>query len=203
MPLNVAVVYYSATGNVHQLAQALAEGAEKEGATVRLRRVAELAPDSAIDANPAWRAHVTATRDIPVAQPDDLVWADAYAFGSPTRFGNVASQLKQFLDLAGPLWAQGLLANKAATGFTSAINPHGGNETTLMALYQTMCHWGAVIVPPGYTDDTISPAGGNPYGTAHASAGGPPSDQVLAAAFYQGRRLVRFGAAVRAAARAA
>jgi NAD(P)H dehydrogenase (quinone) len=196
MSLKVAVIYYSATGNVHALAQAVAEGAEKEGAEVRLRRVPELAPDQAIDANPAWRRHVEATRDVPAAELEDLVWADAYAFGTPTRYGNVASQLKQFMDTTGPIWADGQLSNKAATAFTSAINPHGGNETTLMALYNTMCHWGSIIVPPGYTDSTIAPAGGNPYGTAHASASGAPGDQVLAAAVYQGRRLARFGAAV-------
>ena len=196
MSLKVAVIYYSATGNVHALAKAVAEGADKEGAEVRLLRVAELAPDSAIDANPAWRHHVEETKDIPVAQLDDLEWADAYAFGTPTRFGNVGSQLKQFMDMTGPLWAAGKLSDKAATAFTSAINVHGGNETTLMALYNTMCHWGTVIVPPGYTDDTIAPAGGNPYGTAHASGTGEVSDEALAAAVYQGRRLVRFGLAI-------
>jgi NAD(P)H dehydrogenase (quinone) len=196
MALKVAVVYYSATGNVHALAQALAEGAEKEGAEVRLLRVPELAPDGAIDANPAWRRHVEATKDVPVAGLDDLQWADAYAFGTPTRFGNIASQLKQFIDMTGPLWAKGELSNKAATAFTSAINAHGGNETTLMALYNTMCHWGTIIVPPGYTDPAIAPAGGNPYGTAHASGSGSPGNEALAAAAYQGRRLVRFGSAV-------
>jgi NAD(P)H dehydrogenase (quinone) len=139
---------------------------------------------------------VEETKDVPVATLADLEWADAYAFGSPTRYGNIASQLKQFIDTTGPLWAQGTLSNKAATAFTSAINMHGGNETTLMALYNTMCHWGTIIVPPGYTDGTIPPAGGNPYGTAHASATGAPTQEALAAAVYQGRRLVRFGSAV-------
>src|SRR5262245_26900613 len=98
MSPNVAVIYYSATGNVHALAEAVADGAAKAGADVRLRRVAELAPDSAIDSNPAWREHVDATADVPLASHDDLCWSDAFAFGTPTRFGNVASQLKQFLD---------------------------------------------------------------------------------------------------------
>ena len=83
---NVAVIYYSATGNVHALAAALGEGAEAAGAEVRLRRVAELAPDQAIDSNPAWRAHADASAEIPEATHDDLRWADAYAFGTPTRF---------------------------------------------------------------------------------------------------------------------
>jgi len=108
--------------------------------------------------------------------------------GSPTRFGNISAQLKQFLDVTGPLWFAGELANKVATGFTSASNRHGGNESTLLALYN-FHHWGAIVVAPGYTDQAIAQAGGNPYGTSHASADGPPGSAVLAAARYQGRRL--------------
>ena len=185
----IAVIYYSATGNVHALAEAVAEGAAESGAQVRLRRVAELVPAEAIDSRPEWREHVDATADIPVATNDDIRWADGLAFGSPTRFGNISSQLKQFLDTTGPLWAAGELANKVATGFTSAGNVHGGNESTLLALYNTLHHWGAIVVAPGYTDESITRAGGNPYGTAHASASGPPGSDVLAAARHQGGRL--------------
>jgi NAD(P)H dehydrogenase (quinone) len=185
----IAVIYYSATGNVHALAEAVAEGAVQAGAQVRLRRAAELATAEAVDSNPRWRAHVDATDDIQVATNDDVRWADGLAFGSPTRFGNISAQLKQFLDCTGPLWAAGELANKVATGFTSASNRHGGNESTLLALYNTLHHWGAILVAPGYTDESVTQAGGNPYGTAHASAGGPPTSDVLAAARYQGRRL--------------
>jgi NAD(P)H dehydrogenase (quinone) len=188
---NVAVIYYSATGNVHALAVALAEGAEDAGAEVRLRRVAELAPPEAIDTNPAWREHADATAAIPEATHDDLRWADAYAFGTPTRYGNVSSQLKQFLDTTAGLWAAGELADKPVTAFTSAINAHGGNESTLLALYNTMHHWGAIVVAPGYTDQRFTVAGGNPYGTAHPSAGGFPAENVLAAARAQGERLAR------------
>jgi NAD(P)H dehydrogenase (quinone) len=198
---HVAIIYYSSTGNVHALAQAVAEGAEQAGAEVRVRRVAELAPAEAIDANPAWRAHLDATTDVPVASTEDLRWADGYAFGSPTRFGNISAQLKQFLDTTGPLWAAGELADKVATGFTSAINTHGGNESTLLALYNTMHHWGAIVVAPGYTDDAVSAAGGNPYGAAHASGSGPPTAEVLDAARHQGRRLTRISDLVRAGAR--
>ncbi len=185
----VAVIYYSATGNVHALAEAVAEGAAEAGAQVRLRRVAELAAADAVDSHPAWRAHADATADIQVATNDDLRWADGLAFGSPTRFGNISAQLKLFLDSAGPLWFAGELANKVATGFTSASNRHGGNESTVLALHNTLYHWGAIVVTPGYTDESVTLAGGNPYGTAHASAGGPPGPEVLAAARYQGRRL--------------
>ncbi|MGW0391277.1 NAD(P)H:quinone oxidoreductase [Streptomyces sp. NPDC003042] len=185
----IAVVYYSATGTVHQLAQAVAEGAEKAGAEVRLRRAPELAPDEAIDSNPAWREHLEATRDVETATLDDLTWADAYALGTPTRFGNVSAQLKQFIDGTGGLWAQGVFADKPATAFVSAANLHGGNESTLLALYNTMHHWGSLIVSPGFTDPVVYAANGNPYGTAHASATGAPGENILEAARYQGSRL--------------
>ena len=194
MTAKVAVIYYSATGTVHQLATAVEEGAAKAGAEVRLRRVAELAPAAAIDANPAWRTHINATSGIPVATLDDLEWANAYAFGTPTRYGNVAAQLKQFLDSTGRLWQDGKLAGKATTAFTGAMNTHGGNESTILALYNTMYHWGAIVVPPGYADPAVYAAGGNPYGTSHHSRGNPVNGQVLAAARYQGRRLADIAA---------
>lgn len=203
MNAKVAVVYYSSTGNVHSLAEALAEGAEKAGAEVRLLRAPELAPAAAIDSNPAWRAHLDATADIPEAAPDDLEWANAFAFGSPTRFGNISSQLKQFIDTTpARLWQGGALAGKPATGFTSAINAHGGNEATLLALHNTFYHWGTVIVPPGYTDPAVYPAGGNPYGTSHVGGAGEPTDAVLDAARYQGRRLAEVTARLNAGAAA-
>jgi NAD(P)H dehydrogenase (quinone) len=195
---DIAVIYYSATGNVHALAEAIAEGAAEAGAAVRLRRVAELAPDAAIDSNPTWRAHLDATAHIPEATHDDLRWADGYAFGTPTRYGNVSSQLKQFLDTTAPLWAAGELADKPATAFTSAINRHGGNESTLLALYNSMHHWGAIVVAPGYTHEAFSAAGGNPYGVAHPSGEGLPGEDALSAARRQGVRLARVAELLRA-----
>lgn len=197
----IAVIYYSSTGNVHALAEALAQGAAKAGAEVRLRRVAELAPDAAIDSNPAWRAHLEATAGIPEATHDDLRWADAYAFGTPARYGNLSSQLKQFIDTTAALWAAGELADKPVTAFTSAINRHGGNESTLLALYNTMHHWGAIVVPPGYTHEAFATAGGNPYGVAHPSGEGAPGEDALAAARHQGERLARIAWLLRAESR--
>ncbi|MFD9907366.1 NAD(P)H:quinone oxidoreductase [Streptomyces sp. NPDC059063] len=194
MSAKVAVIYYSSTGSVHKLATAIAEGAEKAGAEVRLRRAAELAPDAAIDANPAWREHVEATKDVEIATLDDLTWADAYAFGSPTRFGNISAQLKQFIDTTGGLWQQGVMIDKPATAFTSAHNAHGGNESTLLTLYNTFHHWGSVIVSPGFTDPVVYGAGGNPYGTSHPGGAGAPGENVLLAARYQGERLAKIAA---------
>lgn len=201
MTVKVAVIYYSATGTVHALARAVAEGAAATGAEVRLRRVAELAPDSAIDQNELWRRHLDATSPIAEAAIADLAWADAFAFGTPTRFGTPAAQLKQFIDQAGGLWREGKLADKPATAFTSAINRHGGSEATILSLSNVFYHWGALIVPPGYTDPAVYAAGGNPYGTAAVTGpptGGDPDAAALAAARYQGRRLAETATRLRA-----
>lgn len=104
-PVRVSVIYYSATGNVHRLAEAVAEGAAKVGADVRLRKVAELAPDDVIETNPQWREHRERTRDIREAAHEDLEWADGVILGTPTRYGTPASQLKQFIDTAAALKA--------------------------------------------------------------------------------------------------
>ncbi|MEV4013693.1 NAD(P)H:quinone oxidoreductase [Nonomuraea angiospora] len=193
MTVKVAVIYYSATGSVYALAQAVAEGAASAGAEVRLRRVAELAPDSAIDQNPQWRQHADAATSIAQASVEDLAWADAFAFGTPTRFGAPAAQLKQFIDQAGGLWREGVLADKPVTAFTSAFNRHGGSEATILSLSNVFYHWGALIVPPGFTDPVVYDAGGNPYGTSLVTGptGTGPDAAVLEAARYQGRRLAR------------
>jgi NAD(P)H dehydrogenase (quinone) len=194
----IAVVYYSATGNVHGLAQAVAEGAEGAGAEVRLRHVEELASELLISQNQYWGRHRSDVADAPVATLDDLEWADGVAFGTPTRFGNVAAQLKQFLDQAGALWQAGELADKVGTAFTSSQNPHGGQETTILALNNTLYHWGMLILPLGYTVSEVFAAGGNPYGASfvsgHTVTG--PDAHARAVARYQGQRLARFSAVV-------
>lgn len=176
MDLKLAVIYYSSTATVDSMARRIALAGEKQGAEVRLRQVDELAPPAAIDSNPAWRDHLDATADEPKAEPDDVVWADAVLFGSPTRFGNVASQLKNFLDQLGPQWGKGQLADKVYAGFTASQTEHGGQETTLLALYNTMYHFGGILVPPGYTDP-VKFQDGNPYGVGHVT--GPDNDAPL------------------------
>lgn len=196
---NIAIVYYSSTGNTHQVARAVEAGAVSAGATVRLRRVPELAPEAAVASNPAWKAHLDATQDVAHASLDDLEWADGYVLGTPTRFGNVSGQLKQFIDSAGGLWYQGKLADKAAAAFTGAATLHGGQEATLLALATTFHHWGAVLVPPGYTDASIYAAGGNPYGVSFQDTrdGTPVPEEVLAAARHMGARLTRVASAIK------
>ena len=194
----IAVVYYIATGNVHGLAQAVAAGAEEAGAEVRLRHVEELASELLISQNQYWGRHRSDVAEAPVASLDDLEWADGVAFGSPTRFGNIAAQLKQFIDQAGALWQAGKLADKVATSFTASQTAHGGQETTILALHNTLYHWGMLILPLGYTVHEVFAAGGNPYGSSfvsgHTVTG--PDDGALAVARYQGRRLARFAAVI-------
>jgi NAD(P)H dehydrogenase (quinone) len=192
--VNVAVIYYSATGNVFQLAKAAATAAEKTGAEVRLRKVRELAPDEAVASNQGWSDHVAATQHIVEATPDDLTWADVILLGSPTRFGLPAAQIKQFIDITGPLWSQGRLINKVASSFTSTSTSHGGQESTILAINNVFYHWGCLLVPPGYADP-IQFQAGNPYGTSHVSQGDVlPGDTELAAIDFQTRRAVEIAA---------
>lgn len=164
--IKLAVVYYSATGTNHKLAKMAEEAGKAGGAEVKVMKVQELAPAEAIESNPLWKAHVEATKDVPVVSLDDLQWADAVLFSVPTRFGNMPAQMKQFLDTTGGLWFQGKLINKVVSAMTSAQNDHGGQEATILSLYTTMYHWGAIIAAPGYTDPVLFTTGGNPYGTS-------------------------------------
>lgn len=169
---NVAIIYYSSTGNLHTMARRLEATARDAGADVRRRHVREIAPAEAIEGNPAWQEHRAAVGDEPTARPEDVAWADVVLLGSPTRYGNVTSQFQQFIDTLGPLWAEGRLADKVYSAFTSSQTAHGGQETTLLAIYRMVVHFGGLIVPPGYTDP-LKFADGNPYGVSHVS--GPES----------------------------
>src|SRR5260370_20425072 len=133
--VKVAVVYYSATGTVYQLAKSIVEGAERAGAEVGLRRVRELAADEAIAANAGWASHAAEAQCVTEATAEDILWADAVIFGSPTRFGNIASQLKQFIDTLGGPWMQGQLADKVYIGFTATNTAHARQQSTIPAPY--------------------------------------------------------------------
>src|SRR5690606_691706 len=196
--VKLSVIYYSSTGTISAIAREIADAAEKEGAEVRLRKAAELAPEAAVQSNPAWAANAEATKDVAEAAADDVVWADAVVFGSPTRYGHVAAQLKQFIDTLGPQWAQGLLADKVYSGFASSSTRHGGQESTLLALSNTFYHFGGIIVPPGYTDASKF-ADGNPYGTSHVDGQGslPVDDTTRTAAQVQAKRVVRVARALK------
>lgn len=190
--VKLAIIYYSATGTNHQLAQWAEEGAEKAGAEVQVVRIEETAPDEAIESNEAWKAHAEKSKDVPTATLDILDWADAYIFSIPTRYGNMPSQVQSFIDTTGGLWFENKLANKVVSAMSSAMNPHGGQESTIQSLYKTMCHWGAIIVPPGYTDQSIFAAGGNPYGTSvTVDQEGNMQEEVRDAVIHQAKRTVK------------
>src|SRR3982074_517691 len=168
----LAVIYYSATGHGTSMAKRVAAAAATAGAEVRVRPIAETRDPESFAKNPAWTANYEATKDLPHAAGDDIDWADAVIVGSPTRFGSVASQLRDFLDSLGGMWSEGKLADKVYAAFTSSNTAHGGQETTLLTLYVTLMHFGGIIVPPGYTD-ALRVLDGNPHGVSLVS---PPDN---------------------------
>jgi NAD(P)H dehydrogenase (quinone) len=190
--VRLAVIFYSTYGTNHRMAEIAAQAARDAGAEVRVLKVRETAPEGVVAGQDAWRAQAEKTADVPEVGYDDMEWANAYLFSAPTRYGVSASQLRAFIDSLGPLWAAGKLADKAVSAMTSAQNPHGGQETTLIGLYTTMMHWGAIIVAPGYTDPVTYAAGGNPYGTTVTAGGGEIPAEVQEGIRHQARRLVRF-----------
>ncbi len=195
--IKTAVIYYSSTGNNYQLAQWAAESAKNEGSEVRIRKAKELAPEWVIEQNPAWKKNAEATKDVEEVTLDDLDWADVVVFSVPTRYGNVPSQIKQYMDSTGPLWQKGKLTNKVVTAMTSAMNTHGGQESTILSLYTTMYHWGAIVVTPGYTDPLLYASGGNPYGLSVSvdGEGNMKEDRetIKKAVFYQAKRAISIG----------
>jgi NAD(P)H dehydrogenase (quinone) len=199
----ISIVYYSGTGNIHKLAVAAAEAAEKAGAETRLRRVPEYAETSIApqfdEWTRAWAENAEAVKDVPTADPADLAWADAVLLGAPGRFGMIAAPLKHFIDLAWPVNASGALVNKVMSSFTSTGAPHGGQESTILSLNTVFYHWGAIIVPPGITDEIMTaPSNGNPYGVSSVSGrqaipgrlAENVTDDNLAAIAYQTRRMI-------------
>jgi len=188
-----AVIFYSTYGTNHQIATIAADTAREAGAEVRLLRVAETAPEAVVNAQDAWKAQAEKMADIPVVSADDMEWANAYFFSAPTRFGGMPSQLRAFIDTLGGLWQKGALADKAYTAATSAQTLHGGHEATLLSLYTSFMHWGAILVPPGYTDPILFETG-NPYGYSHRQ--GDDFDTARIAIAYQAKRLVTFAAKI-------
>jgi len=192
--MKVLVLFYSTYGHVYRMAQAVAEGArEVPGAEVTIKRVPETLPPEVLQGMGAGDAQ-TAFADVPVATPADLAEADAILFGTPTRFGNMAGQMRQFLDATGGLWAKGKLVGKVAGVFASTGTQHGGQESTLLTFHVTLLHHGMVVagLPYAFEGQTRvdEVTGGSPYG-ATTIAGGRgermPSDNELAGARYQGK----------------
>jgi NAD(P)H dehydrogenase (quinone) len=187
----VLVAFYSRNGSVEALAAAVAEGAREAGADVRTRRVRELVSKEVMAGVAGWGENAAAMNlryDAPSV--DDADWADAIVFGTPTRFGVVCSELKGYIDGLGGLWFQGKLNGKVGSVFGATSSGHGGNETTLLSLYATLAHLGLIIVPLGYSDQSLFEAG-SPYGATFVSKRDTEKPAVadLAVAKYQGRRV--------------
>ncbi len=198
--VKLAVIYYSSGGTNYKMAKMAEEGAKAAGAEVKVLKVAETAPQAAIESNPAWKAHLEATKDVPEVTLADLEWADAIIFSVPTRFGNMPGQMKNFLDTTGGLWFNGKLVNKVVSAMSSAQNAHGGQEATILSLYTTMYHWGAIVAAPGYTDPVTFAAGGNPYGTSvTVNQQGEMVEDVEEAIKHQAKRTVTIAEAIKKA----
>lgn len=196
--MKVLVLFYSTYGHVYRLAQAIAEGArEVPSADVTLKRVPETLPPDVLQAMGATEAQ-KAFASVPVATVNDLANADAIIFGTPTRFGNMAGQMRQFLDATGGLWAQGKLVGKVGSVFASSATQHGGQESTILSFHTTLLHHGMVIVGLPYSFQGQSRideiTGGSPYGTstiAGSKGERMPSENEIAAARFQGRHVAQ------------
>ncbi|GAA3033987.1 flavodoxin family protein [Actinokineospora globicatena] len=192
--VNLAVVYYSSTGATYALAAASAAAAEKLGAEVRLRRVAELDPGAAAASRSGSSQHRTATEHVPVAEAADLDWADAILIGSPVHFGLAAPAVMQFINTTSALSVAGKLSTKVVSAFATASAPHGGQVSTILALHNAICHWGSIIIATGSTAGVLfKPHNGNPYG---ASSTGAVHEENLEAIEFQTERTIAVAAAV-------
>jgi NAD(P)H:quinone oxidoreductase type IV len=197
MPTKIQVIFYSMYGHVYQMAEAVAAGAREGDGEVSLWQVPELVPDEILEKSGAAVARA-AFAHIPVAKPAQLAEADAIIFGTPTRFGNMAAQMRNFLDQTGGLWANGALVGKVGSAFTSTASQHGGHETTLVSFHMTLLHHGMIVVGTPYTEQRLvnmaEITGGTPYGaTTLAGIDGSrqPSENELGIARFQGRHVTQ------------
>jgi NAD(P)H dehydrogenase (quinone) len=192
----VLVLYYSSYGHVETMAEAIAEGAgEVDGAEVTVKRVPELVPEEI-----ARKSGMKLDQRAPIAEPNELADYDAIIFGTPTRFGNMASQMRNFLDQTGGLWMQGALIGKVGSVFASTGSQHGGQETTITSFHTTLLHQGMVIVGVPYSHKGLNEmdeiSGGTPYGATTLAGDGSrvPSANELDIARFQGRHVAEIAA---------
>jgi len=197
----ILIAFYSRDGSVEAMAKGVAEGAKAEGAEVRMRRAKDLVGPDVMAKVPGW-ADRSARMEKEYGAPtqEDILWADGVIFGTPTRFGAVASELKAFIDSLGALWFQGKLNGKAGGVFSSTQSMHGGNETTIVTVYNSLAHLGFIIVPLGYENPIVYKAG-SPYGptTVTGPESKPPTPDRLEAAAHLGKRVTRVASALKQA----
>ncbi len=206
MTTRIQVVFYSSYGHVYRMAEAVAAGAREVGDTeVSLWQVPELVPEEVLDKTGAKKAR-EAFASIPVAKPEQLADADAIIFGTPTRFGNMCAQMRNFLDQTGKLWMKGALIGKIGSVFTSSSTQHGGQESTILSFHTTLLHHGMAIVGVPYSEQrqmtTEEITGGSPYGASTISSNDNsrfPSDNELAIARFQGKHVAEIAKRLKAA----
>lgn len=200
MSAKILIAFYSRGGSTEALAKAVAEGAKAEGAEVRLRRAREFCGPEVMAQAAGWQEaadRMNALYEAPTT--DDADWADAIIFGTPTRFGNPSAELKAYIDSLGGLWFQGKMNGKIGSAFASTQSLHGGNETTIVTLYNPMAHLGMIIVPTGYADPAVFKAG-TPYGASAVSGvSALPTPDELEVAQFQGRRVAQVAGKLRGA----
>jgi NAD(P)H dehydrogenase (quinone) len=192
----VQVIFYSMYGHIYRMAEAIADGARSvDGAQVAVYQVPELVPDEALERTGA-KAARAAFAQVPVAVPAVMADADAIIFGTPTRFGNMCAQMRNFLDQTGQMWLKGTLVGKVGSVFTSTATQHGGQETTITSFHTTLLHHGMIIVGVPYTEQRLlymdEITGGSPYGASTLAGGSGermPSENELGIARYQGRHV--------------
>ncbi|WP_142847341.1 NAD(P)H:quinone oxidoreductase [Telmatospirillum sp. J64-1] len=189
----ILVLYYSGWGHIEQMAKAACEGVREAGGEAVLKRVPELVPEDV-----AKQSYMKLDQDAPIASPNELADYDGFLIGSPTRFGNMAAQMRNFLDQTGGLWAKGALVGKPAGAFTSTASQHGGQETTLTSMHTTFLHHGMVVVGLPYTTPDLTNldevSGGTPYGASTLAAGDgsrQPSEAELRMMRFQAAHLTR------------
>jgi len=201
MSIKVNVIFYSMYGHIYKMAEAIAEGAKSvPGAEVKVLQVAETIPDDVLEKYGAKAARASFAK-VPTATLDNLTEAHAIIFGTPTRFGNMAGQMRTFLDQTGPIWFTGGLIGKVGSVFASTASQHGGQETTITSFHSTLLHHGMIIVGVPYSDkgllDLSQVSGGTPYG-ATTIAGGDgsrqPSENELNIARFQGKHVAEITA---------
>ena len=198
MAAKIQVVFYSMYGHIYQMAEAVAAGAREAGsAEVSLWQVPELVSEDVLEKSGAAVARA-AFAHVPMAKPTQLAEADAIIFGTPTRFGNMAAQMRNFLDQTGGLWANGALVGKVGSVFTSTASQHGGHETTLVSFHTSLLHHGMIVVGLPYTEprltNMVEISGGTPYGASTLTGidgSRQPSENELAIARFQGRRVTQ------------
>ena len=198
MTTKVQIVFYSSHGHVYKMAEAIAAGArEVAGVEVTLLQVPELVPDAMLEKSGAAAAR-KAFAHVPLATPEHLAEADAIIFGTPTRFGNMCAQMRNFLDQTGGLWMSGALIGKVGSVFASTATQHGGQETTLTSFHTTLLHQGMIVVGVPYSEarqmTMAEISGGSPYGATTITGGDGsrmPSENELAMARFQGRHVAQ------------